>query len=82
LLPVSGRSKYIASQAEDHKLVGQWCHILKFHTPLYSSTNCKTEQSHWDLSLYNVVQPEPYSTMTMETTVYSETLAPIYQTVI
>jgi len=82
LLPTSGKSKYIASQAEDHKLAGHWCHILKFHTPLYSSTNCRTEQSRWALSLYNVVQPEPYYTTNMETTVYSGTKAPIYRTVI
>lgn len=79
LLPTSGRSIYIAG---DHQLAGQWCHILKFQTSQSSSTNCRTEQSRWDLSLYNVVQPEPYSTMNMETTFYSETQAPIYLTVI
>jgi len=43
--------------------------------------DCKTEQSCWDLFLYNVVQPETYSTMNLETTVYSETQASVYQTV-
>lgn len=82
LLPTSGRSSYIASHPEDHKLDFQWCHILKFHTPPSSFTDCKTEKSCWNLFLYNVIQPETYSTMNLETKVYSETQAPIYQTVI
>jgi hypothetical protein len=82
LLPISGRSSYIASHPKDHKFDVQWCHILKFHTPPSSFMDCKTEQSCWNLFLYNVIQPETYSTMNLETTFYTETQAPIYQTVI
>lgn len=81
LISTSGRSKHIASHPEDHNLDVQWCHIHKFHIPPSCSTDYKTKQSHWDLSLYNVVQPELFSTMNMETIGYSETQAHIYQVI-
>jgi hypothetical protein len=55
LLPPAGRSKYIASDPEGHNLDVQCCQILKLHTLPSSTTDCKTQKTCWDLTVYSGV---------------------------